>query len=521
MVQFSSAANRLAARLGTGLSRFRSGARILVLAAALIGVTSMPVHSRDAVKTDAFPSLAGLRFGISVTDLDGNILLQHRADERFMPASNAKLFVTAAALASEAELTTLDPALQLVLEPNESGAPNLVLVGRGDPGVGFGPDCQKRCLEALAEAVSDAGIVEVADIIGDDQWFADEPRPLGWSWDDLKFGHGTSISAIAVNENTVPLRVSSSGEVGANINAAWLHPEPAYFDLKNEAMTSAAESPSALRLERRLGNKTARLYGELPVGSRTLTLDLAVDNPAHLAAWAFKNALEAKGVSVLGEPQTRHRALRYADEPTSSDPNDPDAPLNCGVATTPLAEEHVIASLDPTPIEETVTKINRDSQNLYAEVLLRQLGRAAGTGSSFCGLLQIRTFMDQVGVPRASYEIADGSGLSNYNRATPASITALLRYAAAAPWGETYRASLPVGGTAPGTLRYRFRGTALEGKIFAKTGTLNHVDALSGYMQASSGEMLVFSILVNDRPLESRSAMPQIEETLIRIAEQF
>ncbi|MEO1523618.1 MAG: D-alanyl-D-alanine carboxypeptidase, partial [Cyanobacteria bacterium J06633_2] len=109
----------------------------------------------------------------------------------------------------------------------------------------------------------------------------------------------------------------------------------------------------------------------------------------------------------------------------------------------------------------------------------------------------------------------------NYNRATPEAITSLLRYAAAAPWGEAFQASLPVGGGSAGTLKYRFRGTALDGKIFAKTGTLNHVDALSGYMQARSGQTLVFSVIVNDRPLESPAARRQIDSTLLRIAEQY
>ena len=143
-------------------------------------------REKESGKADVHAPLAGLRYGISVTDLDGTVLVAHRADERFVPASNAKLFVTAAALAVETELAALEPGLRVVSEPAESGPPTLALVGRGDPTIGFGPDCTKRCIETLAEEVAASGITEVGDIVGDDRWFADERRPLGWNWDDLK-----------------------------------------------------------------------------------------------------------------------------------------------------------------------------------------------------------------------------------------------------------------------------------------------------------------------------------------------
>ena len=499
----------------------RRSCRIFTAVLALTLLFFSPAHSRDSDNAELHSALAGLRYGVSVTDLDGEVLVSHRAGERFMPASNAKLFVTAAALAAEAELEALEPALQVMLEPADSGPPNLVLVGRGDPTIGYGDDCEARCLETLAAAVADAGITEVGDIIGDDQWFADERRPLGWSWDDLKFGHGTAVSAIAINENVVPLRISPSTTPGDRVQAAWVDTGPGYFELQNGAKTADEDAAWALRLERRFGDLTARLYGELPTGSRTVTLDLGVDNPAHLAAWYFRRALEAEGVSVTGDLLTRRRPLQYADEPLPIDPGASESPLQCAASDQAPTREMVIASLPPASVRDVVNTVNRDSQNLYAEVLLRQLGRAAGTGSTFCGLLQIENHLDAIGVPRASFHIADGSGLSNYNRATPEAITALLRHAASAPWGDAFRESLPVGGGSDGTLKFRFRGTPLEGQIFAKTGTLNHVDALSGYMLARSGQTLVFSIIVNDRPLDTPSAMHRIDAALLEIAERY
>ncbi|MEM1149514.1 MAG: D-alanyl-D-alanine carboxypeptidase/D-alanyl-D-alanine-endopeptidase [Pseudomonadota bacterium] len=495
--------------------------RRFVTLALVAALTPMATQGQQAQPAIVFPGLEGLRYGLSVTDLQGNVLLAHRANERFMPASNAKLFVTAAALASEAELTALAPALRVYLVHGPEGPPDLVLVGRGDPTIGAGSECDARCIETLARAVAAANITEVGDIVGDDRWFADERTPLGWSWDDLKFGHGTAVSALSVNENVVPLRVSPGRTPGAPVSASWPDSGAAYFDLEIDAQTGARGSPWALRIQRNTGDQTARLYGDVPVRSRTVSLRLGVDNPAHLAAWYFRNALAAEGVAISGTLRTQHRPLQYEDEPRPEDPTDPESAMRCLIDAMPPPRGTLIASLPPAPLGEIVAEINRDSQNLYAEVLLRQLGHVAGRGSSFCGQLQIQTFLDGVGIARTAYDIADGSGLSNYNRATPAAITALLRHAATAPWGEMFRLSLPMGGGADGSLRFRFRGTPLEGKIFAKTGTLNHVDALSGYMEARSGRVLAFSIIVNDRPLSTPSARRQIDAVLLDIASRY
>ncbi|MCI5048362.1 MAG: D-alanyl-D-alanine carboxypeptidase/D-alanyl-D-alanine-endopeptidase [Aquisalinus sp.] len=494
---------------------------LVVAAFGIISLTIVPAHASVPANSALLSDLAGLRYGVSVTDLEGNVLIAHRADERFVPASNVKLFVTAAALAAEQELSSLDTGLRVVIEPRDTGRPDIALVGRGDPTIGFGADCQARCLETLAEAVVEAGVTEVGDIIGDDQWFADQPRPVGWNWDDLKFGHGTSISALSVNDNILRLRVSPTGTTGERMGASWLDNGADYFTLNNQAKTSVANGQKALRLERRIGDDVARLYGELPAGSRSVTLELGVDDPAHLAAWYFKRALEAKGVSVSGDLRTRNRPLQYNDEPKPADTDGSPAGMTCAQASRPSSGGTVIAALEPAQVREIVKETNLESKNLYAEVLLRQLGHVAGTGSSFCGLLKIQAFLEEAGVPRESYDFDDASGLSNYNRVTPATVTALLRHAAAAPWGEVYRDSLPVSGGEAGSLRNRFRGTALEGKVFAKTGTLNHADVLSGYIVARSGKMLAFSIIVNDRPLGSASARYRIDSALLKIAEQF
>ena len=138
--------------------------------------------------------------------------------------------------------------------------------------------------------------------------------------------------------------------------------------------------------------------------------------------------------------------------------------------------------------------INKVSQNLHAELMLRRLGRQSGTGAIADGLNVVRTMLAQAGLRRTDYDFSDGSGMSTYNRVTPRGVVTLLRWAAGQPWGAAWRATFPIAGV-DGTLARRFRGTALEGRLFAKTGSLNATNALSGYLLARSGRTLTFSIL--------------------------
>ena len=162
--------------------------------------------------------------------------------------------------------------------------------------------------------------------------------------------------------------------------------------------------------------------------------------------------------------------------------------------------------------------MNKVSQNLHSELLIRRLGLISGTGSIEDGVAAIAAMMEQAGVPRTAWDLSDGSGMSTYNRVAPRGVVAFLRWIAAQPWGRTWRDTLPVGGI-DGTLAKRFKGTPLQGRIFAKTGTINATNALSGYMLAASGRTLVFSAYANDVP-EDVAATKAMDEALALIASE-
>jgi len=210
--------------------------------------------------------------------------------------------------------------------------------------------------------------------------------------------------------------------------------------------------------------------------------------------------LRARGVKV---------GLRTGTSYASPAPGKPYTPRSSAVM--PLAR------LTPPPLAQDIVTINKVSQNLHAELLLRRIGCAQGDCSAEGGLKMVRDTLAKAGLPRTAYDFSDGSGMSTYNRISPRGMVTLLRWAQGQPWGKAWRDSLPIGGV-DGTIAGRFKGTILEGRIFAKTGGLNATTALSGYLTAKSGRTLLFSILANDIP-DGASARPTMDATLVMIAQ--
>ncbi|MEE2916153.1 MAG: D-alanyl-D-alanine carboxypeptidase/D-alanyl-D-alanine-endopeptidase, partial [Pseudomonadota bacterium] len=228
--------------------------------------------------------------------------------------------------------------------------------------------------------------------------------------------------------------------------------------------------------------------------------------PAHRAAWLLARQLRDAGVRVTGRIAVRHRAITPADDPAKRG----------GAPVARAPEPAPLARLTPPPLAEDIRHTNKVSQNLHADLLLRRVGAVSGSGSVADGQARVDAMLAAAGVPRDGYDFADGSGMSNYNRITPRTAVRLLRWAQAQPWGAAWRATLPVGGQ-DGTLARRFAGTALAGKLFAKTGTLNAANALSGYLVTASGRTYAFSALANDMPQDA-SATRAVDRALLAVA---
>lgn len=473
--------------------------RSLLLPLLLVATPALAQQSlQQRVEVKLGEAATGTRFGLVVTDAEGREIVAVNPDGRFIPASNTKMFTTAAAYAS---MTGLD-------QPDAAGGAavriegdDVVLEGHGDARLSSAADCVVDCLATLADAVA-AKTKHVRDIVGDDTLFPDQRWSPGMSWNNIPSRYGTGISALTLDDNELVIEVTP-GAIGAPPRIALPLP---YYSVDNR-MVTVAGSERKIGYDRAPNGNVLRLTGTIGVDAKPDLLRVGIDDPAHYAAWRFRTLLEARGVKVTGGVSARHR------EPMPDD--DPEMRKGAPAARPP--GQPAIARLTPPPLAEDVVRINKESQNLHAELLLRRVGLKRGSGSIADGRVEVRAMLDTAGVPRTAWDLSDGSGMSTYNRAAPRGMIKMLRWISAQPWGGAWRASLPIGGV-DGTLVKRFKGTVLEGKVFAKTGTINATNALSGYLIAKSGKTLTFSSFANDVPADA-SATKFIDAALVLVAE--
>lgn len=483
--------------------------RSTLIAIALTLALSPPVQAQIAAapaptaQTILAAAPAGARFGVLVVDEQGREVVSIRPDERFIPASNTKLFTTAAAyalLGGQAQ----SRGASIALAPRSRGMADVIITGYGGVSLSTAAECLSACLAPLLDRIAGAART-VNDVIADDSAFTDQRWSPGMSWNNIGTDSGTATSALVIDHNELPIVVTPAAPGQPPVVAV-----SPYYALVNEART-VADGETRLGIDRAVGGRTLRLYGTIRAGAAPWRDLIGLDDPAHYAGWLVARELAARGVKVRGKLRTVRRPVGAQAPQTER-----------GVTT-------VIHVAGPALAEE-VTLINKVSQNLHSELLIRRLatvpsqaifdepaaGPTAPVDSLERGLAAARGVFDRAGIARTGYDFSDGSGMSTYNRISPRAAVSLLRWTATQPWGAEFRASLPVGGV-DGTLRRRFAGTPLAGKIWAKTGTLNATNALSGWLQAASGRMLTFSIIANDVP-NGASGVPTMDAALLAIA---
>jgi len=339
----------------------------------------------------------------------------------------------------------------------------------------------------------------VGDVIGDDSFFPDERWPSGMSWNNMTSRYGTAISALSIDDNEWRVTVTprALGEA-ARIDG------DGYESIDNHVITGAETDLATMRMP---GSGRLRVWGTIAQGAAPETVRVGIEDPAHRAAWLMRRMLEALGVRVTGDVGTRHRAISPSDDPARGGP----APR--------VPEQPSLAALSPPPLSDTLTITNKVSQNLYADLLLRRVSAVSGSGSVADGQAAVQAMLTRAGVARHQYDFSDGSGMSTYNRLSPRGTVTFLRWTQTRPWGAAFRETLPVAGK-DGTLSRRFTGTPLEGRLFAKTGSLNASNALSGFITAKSGRTLTFASFANDMP-QDKSVRDTVDAALNLIAEAY
>jgi serine-type D-Ala-D-Ala carboxypeptidase/endopeptidase (penicillin-binding protein 4) len=445
-------------------------------------------------------------WGIEIADRDsGEILYDRNADHFFMPASNAKLFTTALALATLGGnyqfRTTLESSTRI--DPGGKLAGDLVFVGRGDPDLSNrqfpyqlkaerdGP--VEKVLAEMADAVVGKGLKEVdGDVVADDSDLPYDPYPEGWAVGDMFFEYGAPVSAITFNDNIVVVRVAPGANPG---EAATIDVEPAAAleTITTQITTAPPGGHAYFSVAREPGPNFLSIRGTIPVGQEPAELQLAMTAPAETTARALKQLLEQRGVKITGAVRVVH-----APPPETSDENGFSPPHPAPQPSAAGPNPFVLAQHLSPPLIESIRLTNKISQNLHAELLLRTVAREkAGFGSTEAGLKIEKEFLRTAGVPDGDVIFSDGSGLARDDLVTPRAVVALLRYAAHQAWGAEFISTLPVAGV-DGTLESRMKRISGPAEIHAKTGSLEHVRAMSGYARTNRGEDLVFSIFANN-----------------------
>lgn len=458
--------------------------------------------------------LARARWGIHVISLrDGRVVYARDADRPVTPASNMKLYTTAAALALLGADYRWRTSVYAAAGPDARGTVegDLVLYGRGAPDLGSGGDgAEGSQLAALADELYRRGVRRVGgSVVGDESYFRGEALGDGWLWQDAQWYFGAEPSALTVNGNEVRLSIQPAGRTGAPA-AFKMVPPTDYVRVTNDMNTVEGGSRAAVGVTRALSSNEVRVWGEVPAGAPRLEVRLSVQRPALWAALLFGEALRARGIVVAG-------GARAADARARAD------------ARLDTARAVELAAVSSRPLGEVVRETNKYSLNLEAELLLRTLGRERGDrdapvpdperarprNTDEAGLAVVRSWLERGGVPTDGLSLRDGSGLSRLDLVTPEATTRLLALMAASPAAEAFRGSLPVAGR-DGTLAGRLRGAA-RGRVAAKTGALTYVDALSGYATTADGEPLAFSIICNDEtsPTPATRVIDEIAALLI------
>ncbi len=459
-------------------------------------------------------------WGIEVGELpSGRILFSRDAQHLFHPASNMKLFTTAAALEKLGPGFVFRTTVESESGPDAQGrVKNLYLVGKGDPSFCEGisspllnPGEAKNgscpTLQNLAQQIRTRGVLEITGaLVADDSYFLWEPYIHGWAAEDLLWGYGATVSALALNANALQLRIKPGLKVGDRAQI-WLEPLTDYYQVNNSLETSGAGTERRLWVERDLDSMRLDVWGQIPLDAGETTERVAIARPPQLVGELFRQALEDAGIAVRGGVEV-HSVTR----------------LEAAIAAPPplqLSPRVVLAEHDSQPLREIVKATNKESRNLFAEMLLRTLGREVKhRGGLEDGLEVLSEFAQQVGVVRGETVFADGSGLSRDDLVAPEAFVKLLIYMASGRAFDIFLDTLPVAGV-DGTLAGRFKGTRLEGRIHAKTGTLEQGNALSGYMDLPSGKRLVFSIIGNSHPLKEQQGAATLDQIALAVYDWF
>jgi D-alanyl-D-alanine carboxypeptidase/D-alanyl-D-alanine-endopeptidase (penicillin-binding protein 4) len=449
-------------------------------------------------------------WGVALADENGRLLYSRNADRLFIPASNTKLVVAAVASA------LLPPDWRA--KTSIYGGPvvggvlmgDLVLYGRGDPTM------DRRCyatdstlpgvcdtdpffrMRQLADSLRARGVRLVeGDVVGDGSYFESTLVHPNWEQFDLNWWYAAPVSGLGFNDNSVDFTWQAGPAAGAPA-AITMTPDLGDVAFENRTVTVPAggESDVGDRFFRHPGTLQIWAEGTVALDNPPRKESFALPDPNLYSARALRQAMADVGIAVTGTTRSTTDSTLHAELRTRA----------------PLAE---VAS---RPVRDWIFPILNTSQNWFAEMLLKQLGKQFGRGGSWPDGLDVerRFLIDSVRIDSTQISLSDASGLSSSNLMSPLAFTQMLRYMRRHPRYATFAAGLPLAGAA-GSLKTRFVGTPLTGRVRAKTGSISRVNSLSGFIELDRGRVLTFSVQANHHAQPSRAILAAIDSVVVEM----
>jgi len=419
---------------------------------------------------------------VQTTEAKPQVLSNVDGDRYFVPASNIKLFTTAVALkvlgADYRFITRLvSPSL-----PNAQGTleKGLWILASGDPSFS-----SATSLKSLVAELKSQGVKKINGGLWASSTLKGTEIAGSWEWDDLKYYYGAIASPFTIDENILEwqLHPTSLGEAAI---FAWTNPQSATgWRVDNQVVTASATNKSEgkslitdVDTKRAYPDKVLLIRGQLPENAMPMVGEVTVSDPKKHFLRLLRQELLTQGIQVTEF--------------------DPTAPHNFDEST----PHQKLASYASAPLSDLLITVNKDSSNLYAELMTRAIGERANqteSEDSFdVGLSQISKYLQSVNISADHVLPADGSGLSRQNLTTPRAIAQILHHMVN---NRDFRNSLAIAGV-NGTLARRFKDSTASGSLQAKTGTLLGTTALSGYATPANYPEVVFSILINNSNLQ-------------------
>ena len=425
------------------------------------------------------PSFSNANWGVVIQSLEtGEYFYKRNEDKLFLPASSLKLFTTAAGL------IILGPEYRFTTNIYKRGIidgsilkGDLIIQGRGDPTISerfYGGD-MLRIYNLWADSLLELGIEEiVGNIIGDDSEFDDRGLGEGWAWDNESYWYSAQASAISFNDNCVDISVFVKQD--KKTSKVFIYPDTKYVTVSNEVTVVPKDSTTDIDVYRERGTNLITVSGTIKQNSDTVRTFCTVNNPARFAMVTLKNVLERKGIKITGS------SMVVDDLPRPID----------------YKQAELLFTNSSLPLKEIIRVVNKNSQNFYAEQILKTIGlETAHYGTRENGIEAEFDVFKDMGINTDGMIIVDGSGLSRLNLVSPRHFISLLNYMFKSKFFIPYFNSLPIAGV-DGTLGSRLKNTRAEGKIRAKTGYLTAVRSLCGYAFTGDNEPVAFSIIANN-----------------------